>query len=618
MPTITFQPSGRSSVVPPGTRLIDAVRQAGFDIPAPCGEKGLCGKCRVKVIEGDVPAGSAHTGCLPDKLVRDGWRASCVATVNADLVLADPVGIDSDGVVLTDFAGRDVTVGNDIWTVAVKMPHPSKEDQRDDSSRLLAALAEAGRTGVVIPPNVLTELPSRLRDAAFDCDVVGLGRRLLAVRPAGAGREALGLAVDLGTTTMAAALCDMRDGTILAVSSVANPQSLRGDDVISRIDYASRGRDELAELSHLAVDAIEDLAKKALAAAGRKDDNVLLVSVAGNTVMNHILMGVDPTALAQSPFIPGFRRVDPVPARDIGWRGQNEPLVMIVPNIAAYVGGDITAGILAHDVTADKDGGPILFLDVGTNGEIVLAAGGTVYACAAAAGPAFEGARIRQGMRAVPGAISGVTATEDGGLDIAVVDNLRPAKGICGTGLLDAIAACLDLGVVDEGGRMLDADEAEDENVPEPIRRHLHEDDDGPALWLEPVSGHGDSGVALTSRDVREFQLAKGAIAAGARVLLDIAGVKPEEVEHVLLAGGFGNYLRPAAALRTGLLPQGIRLDRVRSVGNASLAGSRLYLLSGDERDRADAISGNVKYIELSGRDDFQIAFAEEMMFPEA
>ncbi|MCD7898227.1 MAG: ASKHA domain-containing protein [Planctomycetaceae bacterium] len=616
MPTITFQPSGRRTVVPPGSRLIDAVRQAGFDIPAPCGEKGLCGKCRVKVVAGDMPAGSAQTGCLPGKLVGEGWRASCVATVDGDLVIDAPVDVDADGGSLTDFAGLDAAVDDELWTATVSMAQPSKDDQRDDSSRLLAALADAGRTGVIIPPNVLADLPRRLRDAAFHPDVVGLGRRLLAVRPAGSGREALGLAVDLGTTTMAAALCDLRDGTILALSSLANPQSIRGDDVISRIDYASRGRDELAELRRLAVEAITDLSRKALSAAGRQRDDVLLVAVAGNTVMNHILMGVDPTALALSPFIPGFRRVDPVPARDIGWRGANEPLVMIVPNIAAYVGGDITAGILAHDVTAD--GGPVLFLDVGTNGEIVLAANGTVHACAAAAGPAFEGARIRQGMRAVPGAISGVAIAADGGLDIAVVDNQRPAKGICGTGLLDAVAACLDLRVVDDGGRMLDADEAEDEGVPEPVRRHLHEDDDGPALWLEPMSGHDDSGVALTGRDVREFQLAKGAIAAGARVLLRIAGVKPEEVEHVLLAGGFGNYLRPAAALRTGLLPQGIRLDRVRSVGNASLAGARLYLLSGEERDRADAISREVKYIELSGRDDFQIAFAEEMMFPEA
>jgi uncharacterized 2Fe-2S/4Fe-4S cluster protein (DUF4445 family) len=450
-----------------------------------------------------------------------------------------------------------------------------------------------------------------LRATGFAPEAVGLGNRLLALRDPGDTTPLLGLAVDLGTTTLAAALCDLATGEVLAVASRANPQALRGDDVISRIDHAARGIAEQDELRTLIVDAIESMAGDARREAGLADAGLILLAVGGNTVMNHLLLGVDPRPLAVSPFIPCFRTADPVDAADIGWQGAAAPLVVVVPNVAAYVGGDITAGVLAHGVA--ESAGTVLFLDIGTNGEIVLRAHGKTWACAAAAGPAFEGARIGQGMRAIPGAICRVDAAADGDLDIGVVDGPAPAKGICGTGLLDAVATLRRLGAVDEGGRLLDSDDDDDmDALPPPVRERMSRDDAGPAVWLDRPAG-----VRLTQRDIRELQLAKGAIAAGVRVLLGVAGIRPEEVDEVLLAGGFGNYLRPASALAVGILPPGIALDRIRSVGNASLAGARLCLLSEQERRRAAALSAAMDYVELSGRDDFQSAFAEEMLFPE-
>lgn len=617
MPVILFQPSGKRIEVADGTRLIDACRRVGFALPVPCGEKGLCGKCRVRVVKGDIPTDSRQVACLPVSFLADGWRASCVARVHGDLVLADPEDGRTAGVILTDFADRRAASPHGLWRRDITMP-PSGSDRRDDAMRLLAALAEAGISGLDASSLdialFLSRIPGILRDAAFRCRVVGMGRHILSLRDCEGACRNLGLAVDLGTTTIAAALCDLDNGDVLAVASAANPQAEKGDDVISRLEYASRGAGERRELQTLAVEALETLADETRRKAGT-DAPILLLAVAGNTVMNHLLLGVEAGALAVSPFIPAFRSAPTVPASHIGWKGGEAPLLLTIPNIAAYIGGDITAGMAALAIP-DLDG-VTLFLDVGTNGEIVLAANDRMFACAAAAGPAFEGARIRQGMRAAPGAVSRVEVAAAGGLDVVVMDAAGPAKGVCGTGLLDAVAALLRTGLVDATGRMLEPGEARDAGMGEPLLSLLHEDGDGIAVWLEKPSLPGERGVALTARDVREFQLAKGAVAAGVRVLLDHAGIRPEDVDQVLLAGGFGSYLSPVSALATGLLPRGIPAGRVRAVGNAALAGARFYLLSDEERGRTEEAIGRVEYIELSGRDDFQHLFAEEMLFPE-
>ncbi|MDR1745302.1 MAG: ASKHA domain-containing protein [Planctomycetota bacterium] len=549
MPVIIFAPSGKTVTIPPGTRLLDACRAAGFRLPAPCGGKGICGKCRVRVAGDTVPVDERQRRCLPESALAAGWRAACVATVAGDLEIADPE-TPAPGVILTDFGGR-----------------------------------QPGRLGG---------------------DPGSLG---LAAAEPGAGTR-LGLAVDLGTTTMAAALCDLDSGATLAVVSRSNPQSLHGDDVVSRMEYACGGARELEEMRLLAMDAIRGLADDAMRTAGAGGD-ILLLAVGANTVMNHLLLGVSPDSLAVSPFMPRFRRVEPVPAGTLGWKGR-APLMLIVPNIAAYVGGDVTAGIAAHEA-ADLPG-VTLFLDIGTNGEIVLAANGRVHACAAAAGPAFEGARISQGMRAAPGAICLVDADRER-LRVESVGGVFPARGVCGTGLLDAVAALVRLGIVDEGGRMLEPDEAEELPLSPEILSRLRESENGMAFWLADPDSHGCGGVAITQRDVREFQLAKGAVAAGVAVLLDVAGVGAGQVDRVFLAGGFGNYLRPESAVAVSLLPREIPVDRIVSVGNASLAGTRLYLLSEEERRRADEVCDRVEYVELSGREDFQQAFVEQMLF---
>lgn len=620
MPTITFQPSGKTVQVEIGVTLLRAARAAGVVLSTPCAEKGLCGKCRVKVLDGDVPVDQRQRDCLPEKLLNEGWRASCIVPVERDLVLADPITDGTDVVVLADFAGREPVGQLALWRCDCALEAPSGQDQTDDAARLFADIKKNIELDVNQPLflPLLRRLPAVLRENNFHCRAVGVDGLLLDVKaPAGQLPPVTGLAVDIGTTTIAAALVDLHDGSVLAISSQANPQSKWGDDVVSRMEQAAKGGGGLSAMQEAVVQAVEDLAEKACRLASAEPP--LLAVIAANTVMNHLFLGIPPGGIAVSPFVPAFRCGLTVSAVDAGWRGRTPPLLYIVPNISAYVGGDITAGILAHDLGNAPD--IRLLLDVGTNGEIALSVRGTVYACSTAAGPAFEGARIGHGMRASPGAISRVGLARGGDLDIGVIDN-RAVAGICGTGLLDAVATLRRAGVIEEYGRILDEDEMEEaveagDIVPALADRVQGDGGDrGVRLW--PPAGAAGHEVRLTQKDVREFQLAKGAIAAGVRVLAGVADIDIGEIDRVLLAGGFGNYLDARSAVVTGLLPVGIRREAVHSVGNSSLAGARLCLLSPEEKAAADALSRGVHYIELSGRADFQEAFAEEMLFPNA
>ncbi len=619
MPTLTFIPSGRRVAVPEGTLLSDACREAGFPVHTSCGGRGICGKCRVHILQGDVPVNQAQMGSVTASLLAAGWRAACVTRVAGDLVVAEPSGGAMEPVVATEFQGRQPGRGSGFWMCDLSLAPPAPGDKTPDAERLLQALKDNGATdgrrainmdGLRLP--LLADLPRTLRSRAFALRVAGIGRHILDFRgiPEGKAEPLLGLAVDLGTTTMAAALCDLATGRILSVVSAMNPQAAWGDDVMSRIDYAGRSREHRDEMRLVVVEKIAFLAEEARRAAKMEGD-VLVASVAANTAMSHLLLGASAEALAVGPFVPAFCNPVSVWGREIGWPEGRDPLFLVMPGIASYVGGDVTAGLLAHGVL--ESGESILFVDVGTNGEIVLAARGKAYACAAAAGPAFEGARISRGMCAGAGAISRVDWTE-GKFECGVIGG-GAARGVCGTGILDAVAALLESGIVDAGGRMAWPEELLDMEPGGGAAKAVHMNGRMPAAWLVPPEA-GGGGVSVTQRDVREVQLAKGAIAAGIRVLMERAGIRAAELDHVLLAGGFGSFLRPRSAMAVGLLPGGIAPERIKAVGNAALAGARLYLHSEEERQSAKRIREGIEYVELGGDREFEEAFAEEMLFP--
>lgn len=382
----------------------------------------------------------------------------------------------------------------------------------------------------------------------------------------------LGAAFDIGTTTLAGVLYDLKTGEALSAVSRANPQGVRGADVISRIGACSTDVG-LSELHSLIIDAVNGM----LSELTSDPRAVSALSVCGNSTMSHIFLNIDPSPLARAPFEPRF--LDP-PARTadaLGVAASPEAPVYMLPLIAGHVGGDITGVLLASDMS-----GKTLAVDVGTNGEVVLEAGGARFACSTAAGPAFEGASISQGMRAARGAIERVKII-DGRAEVAVIGGAR-AEGICGSGLIDCVAALLDAGLIDKKGRL-----------------------SGGEFLLK-------DGVSVTQKDVREVQLAKAAIAAGMSILMKEAGVTANELDRVLLAGAFGSHIDARAALRIGLLPP-VGENRVASVGNAAAAGAAMALLSARARGNAHGLARGTAHIDLAAHPDFQSEFVRHMYF---
>ncbi|MFH1732501.1 MAG: ASKHA domain-containing protein [Planctomycetota bacterium] len=420
-----------------------------------------------------------------------------------------------------------------------------------------------------------------------------------------------GAAFDVGTTTIVGALLELSGGEQVTSSSRANPQIPLGDDVIARIGHA--GNDGgLEQLQRLVTDCINEMIDEMCGRAGIKIESVYEVTLVGNTTMNHILLGIDPTPLAHAPYdavLLDSRLSQPA---DLGIRIRPTGRVYTMANIAGYVGGD-TVGVILASGMRDYDGLQ-LALDIGTNGELVLGGNGRLVACSTAAGPAFEGARIKHGMRAAKGAIEKVII--DGDVRLNVIGGHRP-RGICGTGVIDAIAALLDAGIIESTGRMLPPGELPD-SLSDELRARVTEEDGRACFALATAEeSDADGPICLTQRDVREVQLGKGAISAGASIILREYGASVDDLDRVLLAGAFGNFIRVRSALRVGLLPP-VPRHKVEFIGNAAGTGAKMVLAGKRCRAEAEVIARETEYIELAGRPDFQMEFAAAMMFPES
>lgn len=610
MRTVRFLPAECSVTVDDGTTILDAARKAGVDIPASCGGKGLCGKCRVLVMSGTVAASVGHEHALSPVELKAGWRLACVATVTDDLIIQTQAA-PARTHILTEFKGRDITPDGRFRVVPVTVDPPSLQDQRCDMRRIAdaAGFVELPQASV----EVLRDVPRCLRESNWSINLVMVDHMMLGILPGGADARVYGVGIDIGTTTIAGVLVDMVTGENLATASRTNPQSIHGDDVVSRIEYVGTDTTRLLEMRSLVTDAINEIIMECAQKVGASARAIAGVALAGNTTMHHLLIGIPPTHIGTSPFIPVLNDAILLRAGDIGIEIAHGARAYVLPNISAYVGGDITAGIMVHGIHREERN--ILYIDVGTNGEMALRANGKTYSCSTAAGPAFEGARISCGMRAATGAVTSVERGVDD-IILTTVDD-APVRGLCGTGVLDVVAVMLDYGIVDETGRIVDDDELPDD-LPDAVRKRVLYDGDEPSFALCFGDGVQQLQVTVTQRDVRELQLAKGAIGAGVEVMLQAADLEVDALDAVWLAGAFGSYMRPASARRVGLLPEDIDLAKVDFVGNAALAGARAALLDIGCRGDADVVAHETAYLELSGRADFQMAYMTAMAFPEA
>ena len=595
-----------------GADVLNVLQRSRFTIAAPCGGSGTCGKCLVRVLEGDPGEPSKmEQRLLSAARLADGMRFACRLVASDGMVIEVPrwhAETRNKATLVT------ATLENDplLAKRALSLAPPSIEDQRPDLERVLGASGCATQS---LSVRALQSLAQDIRRNGFEVtaliekDTEDHGR-LLAVEPGVTAATLWGVAVDIGTTTVAAYLVDLLSARAVDVYSEINRQAEFGADVVTRITYSQKHG--VAPVHRTIVDQVNAMLTTLAERNAVSLTDIYLSAVAGNTTMLHFFTGLDPAAIGVSPFIPVATRALSLAAAELGIRGNRYARVVTLPGISGYVGADVVAAIVASRMRERAE--VSLLIDIGTNGEIVLGNGDWLAACSTAAGPAFEGAQIRFGVGGVDGAINSFAFDPEGSQVSLTTINSTPASGICGSGMLDIIAVLLRTGAVDETGRLLRQDELP-QSVPSAIRTRCIEFESGPAfLVAEAEQTRDGESIYLTEHDVRELQLAKAAIAAGIDTLLADAQVQVSDVATVYLAGGFGSYMNPESALAVGLIPQQVR-GRIEVLGNAAGIGTVMSITSRAVSRQCSYIAQNVRYIELSSSPGFQSAYIQHMSF---
>ncbi len=611
---IIFQPGGRCIHISERLPFIEVAARAGVLINTPCGGNGTCGKCRVRFEKNPPEPSPGALKCFDKVEVENGWRLACQTRLEQDAVVYIPQtsvfgGKHQIQTASDSETGR--TVDARLRIVPVEMSTPSMQDDLPDMVRLEHALNMKSETTMALTasPGVLRVLGRKLRDAKFQGVAVLRGNRIIDFVPSEAEAPCYALAFDIGTTTLVGALLDMRTGVEIGLASAMNPQTAYGDDVLSRIAYAGSNDSSLEELRSCILEAVQQMVQDVCEQAGVSSRQIGSAFFTGNTTMQHLLCGFDPTALGMVPFVPLYKRGIEMDSVAFGLELHSEALVYVFPVIGGFVGGDTVAGLLACEIQELE--GPVVMVDIGTNGEIVLLHDGTLHAASTAAGPAFEGARISCGMRAASGAIERVNANHD--LLFSVIGG-GEAAGLCGSGLIDLCGELLKVGALRQDGRLLVGEELPD-SVPEKIRKRMRFNENGEPECLL----HDDHGkrVILTQRDVRELQLGAGAIRAGIQILLKQAGIAATDLKQVLIAGGFGSFIRRDNAQRIGLIPPEVHHEKVRFTGNVAFSGAKWVAVSQQAQEQAEALAQAVSHVELNQDPDFAMEFAMAMQFPD-
>jgi uncharacterized 2Fe-2S/4Fe-4S cluster protein (DUF4445 family) len=601
---LDFLPSNQSFKVPPGVSVFDAASWNGIAIDSTCGGHGTCKKCKVQITEGIVPISRLDIRAFSQEELKNGWRLACVARATENLAITVPP-MTTRPKAATVGVGRQVILRPAVQKRYLELSEPTLQDQRPDIQRVLDAIDDFE---LKVEFSVLQKLPKILRSANFKLTAVIVDDTLIDLEPGDTSSIKFGIAFDLGTTTVVATLLDLETGTPASVKSMLNKQQPFGADVISRISATMLDETALDKLRLAAQNTLSELANEVCETANIEPVNVYEISVAGNATMIQLALGVDPEPVGVAPFITASQHWPILLASEYGVQINPNAKAYTFPSLGAYVGGDIVAGVLATGM--DRDKRVRLFIDVGTNCEIVLSSGDTILTTAAPAGPAFEAASIKCGMRAAEGAIE-VIKINQGAVEIQVIGEVQPV-GICGSGLVDAVSELVKIGFLDSSGRFVDDDSAL--KIQPNLASKLMTLENGERIFVL----HGDASeplVYLTQRDVRELQFAKASIATGWKILLEQLEIQESEIQQVLLAGSFGSYLSPASAVNIGLVPK-LPILRILSAGNVAGEGAKMALLSQSERKGAETVIEEIEYVELSDRSDFNDKFIEQLAFP--
>lgn len=573
-----------------GWLLLDVLAKNLLYVEAPCGGKGICGKCKVIVKKDNKPylenITEEEKRLLTLEEIQKGTRLCCGLGVFENLEVFLPHS-EAEAKVLSNLYTNEFEVKSDIIIKKVILEKPTLEDQKSYLSRLKFLI---GNQNLKVTPDILKKL-AQFKDEEFF--VVLYNDEIIDITKS---ERFLGLAVDIGTTTVVCYLVDMQQGKILDFYSFVNPQKKFGADVISRIEFTRAKEDGLFVLQNEIVKGINEAIKTLTGRLSISKDEIYKATIVGNTTMLHLLLGVDPLTIANSPFVPVFTDKVEAKAKDLDLEINKNGILKVFGSISAYVGADIVAGVLSTKMHKSKK--VSLLLDLGTNGEMVLGNKEFMVAASAAAGPAFEGVNLSCGMNASSGAIDSVKI-KDGKVEFSVIEGVKP-KGICGSGIVLTLAYMLEEGIIDETGRFC-------EEAKEKYKDNFRQVNGQMAFFIT------DS-VYITQKDIREIQLAKAAISAGIKAMLKESGISEDDIESVFLAGGFGNYISPWAAVKIGLIPKNLK-DKIKPAGNTAGNGAILALLSSRLEEEFDKVRNKIKYIELSSLPVFNDLFVECMGF---
>jgi len=612
----------RTVTVAPGTTILKAAHAAGVDITATCGGRGRCTTCRVKFLAGLPPPPTIMDEVqLGDDLVREGYRLACQCVLHEAVTVQPAPPLDERSFQILGAGpgvrqlGR-VRLDSGVAKQVVKVTLPREEHhQTSDLEQLLEAV---GLTTADVGPAVVQGLPAALRDDPAGVtvttfapgDASGGRPRILAVERGDTAPMKFGLAVDIGTTSVVTTLVELESGEQLASVSSLNPQTVFGGDLMSRIAFAQFNPGNLRKLHTRIVGLLNQHIEQICRDSGVLAKWIYKLVVVGNTCMHHILLGIDPSHVGLAPYAPVMRHALTLSARELFLKVAPEARVCLLPLVAGFVGADAVGVALAtriYDSTEIR-----IAVDIGTNGEVLLGSRDRLWACSAPAGPALEGGQIRHGMRGALGAVDRVTVDDD--IHVHTIGE-TDALGICGSGIIDLLAGLLDRGVIDWTG--LIQVEARDSLPPKLAERVVMRGEERQVIVLRPGEAGARQEIVLTQDDVRQVQLAKGAIASGVTMLQHVAGVPTEMVAELMLAGGFGNYVSIASALRIGLIPP-LPRERIRYVGNAASLGAQLCLVSETERARAETVAARIEHVSLAAHPDFEGIFVDCMNFPRA
>ncbi len=611
MPTVTFLPSYRKITVDAGSTVLDAIQRAQIQMNVVCGGQGKCGKCVVFIKNGSVEFDREKFGrFFTAEELAQGACLACEAVIGDDLhVLIPESSLIQQQKILMESLGIETVFSPSVWKYYVELSPPTLEDPSPDLTRLVWGIQKQGgplAEKMYAPLDVLRWMPRVLRDSGWRVTatlaLVPGGFRIIDLEKGDTRSEIYGVAIDLGTTTVVAYIRSLADGRIVGIASNYNRQISCGEDILSRVNYARKNG--LPKLQALAAESINLAITTAANGAGIDREDIYEVVVAGNTIMTHILLGIDPAYMIEEPYVPVVRRYLTTAAPRLGIEVAQDASVFIFPAVSDFIGGDIIADVLASGM-GEKDEISLL-VDIGTNFEVVLGNREWMFSCAGAAGPALEGGEVLLGMRANPGAIERISidpiTLEP---EFQTINSVKPV-GICGSGLIDLLADLLRACVVDRTGRI-------NTGIIHPRVRQGDHFPEYVIAWKTETGNNKD--IVITENDIKNLIMSKASILAACITLMKQAGITRNELSAIYFSGAFGNYINKENAIMIGLIPE-VAIDHIRNIGNGAVEGANMALINRKKRKTLDEIAKNIAYIELNAEPSFMDEYTGSSFLP--